>query len=173
MGWKGVNPPHTGSHLRGWISVLVRVRGQAVLGSHLSPILGPQRRTCPSRGEMGVRSRLGAQNAWTPRVLRLYPWAGVDFSIGLLPSWSSRAKPCAHGDACPRRHSPVRRFPAANSPLPRPHPCAAPSAAGKLPVPNPGKFRGYFALGRDCLRQVHGLRGALMPGVFSVNREGK
>lgn len=40
------------------------------------------------------------------------------------------------------------------------------------PARSPG-WRCFRAHGRDCLRQVNGLRVAVMPRVFSVNRGGK
>lgn len=146
LGWKGLNHPQTGSLLQGWISGLVGARGLTVLGSHLTPSvsIGEPRwlplMSCSSRGEMGVLSRLGAKGP-----LQVYPWAGVDSSIGLHPSLSSRANLHTVTPALPSTtlcggfQHPSRYSPA-------PHPCAAP-AARKLPVPNPGKFRGYFALG--------------------------
>lgn len=42
-----------------------------------------------------------------------------------------------------------------------------------FPSAKPCKFHRPSQTGPDCLRQVNGLRFAVMPGVFSVNREGK
>lgn len=68
------------------------------------------------------------------------------------PSFEAQSKPLCPQCRLPAPHRLVPRSPrpAASSPLPAPpRPCAAPSAARKLPVPNPGKSRGYFELGQE------------------------
>lgn len=133
-----------------------------------SEVLLKQRRDeCPQQaGNSGLHGLQGSSAGVS--------WADGESSVGLHPFLGSRANLPAHGDPCPPKQSHVLGFPASSPLLPHhPLPSAAPTAAGKLLVPNPGKFPHCFASGQDCLRQVNGLRVAVMPGVFSVNREGK
>lgn len=181
MGWEGLNHPQIGSNLQGWNSGLGRARGQTVLSSCLIPILiligEPLRlplKSCSNRGEVSDLSRLGAQNCRLKGPLPVYLWAGVDSSVGLHPSLNSRANSLAHSDPCPSKQNRVLRFPESFPLLPCPP--ALCGSLGSLDSPS-AKPLANFAVtspsGQDCLRQVNGLRLAIMPGVFSVNREGK
>lgn len=93
-----------------------------------------------------------------------YPWAGVG------SPWAFILLGGPEQTFLPTVSPPSPVPPSAETPsslLAPPRPCAAPGAKSRhiprlLPV-GP----------RDCLRQVNGLRAAAVPGVFSVNREGK
>lgn len=184
MGWGGLNLLQTGSLLRGWNSGLVRAKEQTMLRVHLTPTLHPQSRTTVAASEALLRQRRDGCSQQTGSsgshgfkgLLPLCPRESGD-SISLHPSSGFRANPPEQSTPRPLEQSLLLRFPASSLPLthpqPRPQPWAAPPAVWKLLVPNPGKFLGYFKSGQDCLRQVNGLRVAVMPGVFSVNREGK